>query len=119
MKILLVSKKEFKKELGIIRHNLKNHKGIFQTTDIGKVPTGINKENIILDKDIKLIEEIDGILICNFEKTKFDKYFIIIMSIAYYLNKKIYLLYDLSNKYIDKLNCFQATSLNGDLKKIM
>lgn len=123
MKILLACQKEFLKELGVVRHNLKKHTGIFQTTDVGKFPKGVNVDKIILDKDILLLKDVDSLLVCNFKKGKEEnnigEYLLILMSIAYSLGKKIYLLYDVPYKYIEKIKCLEITSLNGDLKKIM
>jgi hypothetical protein len=123
MKILIFSSKEFFEKLGNIRFNLKKHTGIFQTTDIGKINKGINKDKIILDKDIILLKEVDALLICNFKKGREENhigpYSLIIMSIAYALGKKIYLLYDIPNKYVDTINSLEIESLKGDLKKIM
>lgn len=123
MKILIISEKKFFKELGNIRFNLKKHTGVFQTTEIGKIPTGLNKQKIILDKDIKLLKECDALLVCNFKKGKeenhIDQYSLVIISIAYSLQKKIYLLYDIPYKYVETLNSLEIESLKGDLKKIM
>lgn len=123
MKILIFSEKEFFKKLGPIRHNLTKHTGIFQTTEIGKINTGLCKEKIILDKDIQLLKEVDAILICNFKKGREEGHIgpnsLIILSIAYSLGKKIYLLYDLPNKYVEILKSLEVLTLNGDLKKIM
>lgn len=120
MKILLACEKEFLKELGVVRHNLKKHTGIFQTTDVGKFPKGVNVDKIILDKDILLLKEVDSLLVCNFKREEnIDSYSLILMSIAYSIGKKIYLLYDVPYKYIEKIKCLEITSLNGDLKKIM
>lgn len=123
MKILIFSEKEFYKKLGPIRHSLTKHTGIFQTTEIGKINKGLNREKIILDKDISLLKEVDGILICNFKKGKEENHVgansLLIMGIAYSLGKKIYLLYDIPNKYVETLNSLDVTPIKGDLKKIM
>jgi hypothetical protein len=123
MKILIFSEKEFFKKLGPIRHNLKKHTGIFQTTEIGKINNGLFKEKIIFDKDIQLLKEFDAFLRCNFKKGKEENHIgansLMILSIAYSLKKKIYLLYDLPNKYVDILKSLEVLTINGDLKKIM
>jgi hypothetical protein len=123
MKILLVSDKTFYKEQALIRFNLKKHTGIFQTTDIGKTHKGINTAKIFIDKDILLLKESDAILICNFKKGKQEnhigEYSLMIATLAYFLQKKIYLLYDMpSNKYKEQLMMLEAISLNGNLNKI-
>ena len=123
MKILIFSEKEFFKKLGPIRHSLTNHTGIFQTTEIGRINKGLCKEKIILDKDIQLIKEVDALLVCNFKKGKEENHVgansLIITSIAYSLGKKIYLLYDIPNKYVETLKSLEVNPLKGDLKKIM
>jgi len=123
MKILLISDKAFHKELALIRFNLKKHTGVFQTTDIGKTQTGVNRQKIILDKDIILLKECDAVLVCNFKKGKkenhISEYSLMIMGISYLLQKKIYLLYDMpSNKYKDEMNALEAIPLHGNLNKI-
>lgn len=124
MKILIVAQPEFFKKLGNIKHNLKQHKGVFQTTEIGKVKKGINKEKIMLDKDIQLLKECESLLICNFKTTQENEnqitsYFLLLMGIAYAFEKNIYLLYDAPNKYVDIINRLEIKSLAGNLKKIM
>lgn len=123
MKLLLISGKQFHEKLPLIRFNIKNHTAILPTTDLGKVSNYINKKNSFFKKDIEILKTVDAVLICNFKKGKQENYVgaysLMIMSIAYFLEKKIYLLYDVpSNKYKEEILSLDVISLKGDLKKI-
>ena len=73
MNILLISQKEFFKELPIIRFNIKNHITFLQTMELGKTYNYINKNKLFLDKDIELIKQVDALLVCNLKKGKEEK----------------------------------------------
>lgn len=123
MNILLISQKEFFKELPIIRFNIKNHTTFLQTMELGKTYNYINKNKLFLDKDIELIKKVDAILVCNLKKGKEENqigsYCLMLMAIAYSYNKKIYLLYNLpKTKYKEELQALEPICLEGELKNI-
>jgi hypothetical protein len=124
MKIFIVASKKYSDQLPTIKFNLqkRKHSVILPTFDLGKT-TVTNQKKIFLEKDFKKIEECNAILVCNFEKNTINNYIgtttIVYMGIAYYLNKKIYLLYDLPNtNNLEEVFSFSPICLKGDLTKI-
>lgn len=123
MNILIISQKEFFKELPIIRFNIKNHTTFLQTMELGKTYNYINKNKMFLDKDIELIKQVDALLVCNFKKGKEENhigpYCLMLMAIAHSYEKKIYLLYDLpKTKFKEELDALEPICLLGDLKNL-
>ncbi len=123
MKILLISGKKFHEKLPLIRFNIKNHTAILPTSEIGKVSNYLNKRKLYFEKDIALLKEVDGLLVCNFKKGKQENYIgaysLMIMSLSFFLEKKIYLLYDIpKNKYREEIESLNVISLKGDLKNL-
>lgn len=72
----------------------------------------------------KKIEESDALLVCNFPKKGIDGYLgtsvLMEIGLAYHLNKKIYLMFDVDKTqgYALEIAIIQPTILNGDLNKI-
>ncbi len=123
MKIFLISSKEFSNKLPTIKFNLQKekHEVSLPTFDIGKTNEK-NIKQIYMKKDLQKIEACQGILVCNFKK-KIEKYIgpttLVYMGVAFYLNKKIYLLYDLPDtSNLEEIKSFSPTCLLGDIKKI-
>jgi hypothetical protein len=123
MNILIISQKDFFKELPIIRFNIKNHTTFLQTMELGKTYNYINKNKLFLDKDIDLIKQVDALLVCNFKKGKEENhvstYCLILMAIAHSYEKKIYLLYNLPKKnFKEELESLEPICLLGDIKNL-
>ena len=124
MKILLLSKKENIPKLPNIKFNIKKHEVLLPTFQLGKISKYNNQKKEFIDKDIELIKKVDSILICNFDKGKQKNYIgsslLMFISIAYVLNKKIYLLYDFpTSKSKEELKSLNLIPLNGNLKNIL
>ncbi|MDD3178499.1 MAG: hypothetical protein PHR26_03185 [Candidatus ainarchaeum sp.] len=124
MNIFLISDEKFKNKLPLIRFNINKHTTFLPTFQLGKIEKGRNIKKMFLDKDINILEKCDAILICNFDKGKsknnIDYYSLMICSIAYYLNKKIYLLYNLPiSKNKKEIQAFDPICLDGNLKGII
>jgi hypothetical protein len=124
MKIFIMSSKNFSEKLPTIKFNLQKRKQtvFLPTFDVGKTSEP-NPRKLFLQKDFKKIEDCDALLVCNFTKKGIDNYVgasaIAYMAIAYYLNKQIYLLYDLPNtNNIEEVFSFSPICLSGDLTKI-
>lgn len=124
MKIFIVSSKEFSEKLPTIKFNLqkRKHDILLPTFDLGK--TNItNQKTLFLEKDFKKIKECDALLVCNFKKNSIENYIgtttIIYMGVARYLNKQIYLLYDLPNtNNLEEIFSLSPICLKGDVTKI-
>jgi hypothetical protein len=123
MEIMLISEKSFFEKLPNIKFNIKKHRVNLPTFDIGKISKYENKKKYVLDKDIEILKKSDSLLVCNFDKslTKnyIDSYSLILMGIAYFLNKKIYLLFDFPNtKNSEEIKGLEVISLKGNLKEL-
>jgi hypothetical protein len=125
MNIFIISSKEFEDKLPTIMFNLHKlkHTVNLPTFQLGKTSAFINQKTEFLKKDIKLLEKSDSILCCNFKKKNIDNYIgntmIMYIAIAFYLNKKIYILYDIPNTdNKDEIKAIEPICLNADLKKI-
>ena len=124
MNIFLISEKNNMEKLPLIRFNLKKHTAILPTFELGRVNTGINQKKMFLDKDIMILQTCDAILLCNFDKGKsknyIDSYSLMLCSIAYFLKKKIYLLYNLPlSKNREEIKAFETFCIDGNLKWII
>ena len=82
-------------------------------------------ENNIMMSFFKKIEKSDALLICNYEKNGIKGYLgtsvLMEIGLAYYLDKKIYLLNDIdtSQGYALEIAIIKPTIVNGDLAKLL
>jgi hypothetical protein len=123
--IFLISDKEFEEQLPIIKFNLHklNKDVILPTFQLGKISKYVNKNKEILHKDFKLLERSDSILLCNFKNknivNNISSKLLMYASVAFYLNKKIYILYGLpKKKNLEEITNLEPTCLEGNLKNL-
>ncbi|MFH0905858.1 MAG: hypothetical protein V1824_00805 [archaeon] len=125
MKIFIASSRKFFSKLTTIKFNLDKagHETILPSFELGKVSAYANRKQLFLKKDLLLLEKADAILVCNFKNGKLESYIgetcLIYLAIAFYLQKKVYLLYNLpESKNKEELIGINPICLNGDLKKL-
>ena len=84
----------------------------------------VSKENDVITSFFKKIEQGDALVVCNLNKNNINGYLgpnvLMEIGVAYYLNKKIYLLneVDRSQSCAVETAIIDAIILNGDLDKI-
>ncbi|HRT02856.1 MAG TPA: hypothetical protein P5513_02835 [Candidatus Diapherotrites archaeon] len=123
MKILLISNIKFLDKLPTIKFNIKKHNAVLPTFQLGKISKYLNKKSIFLKKDMDLLKECDALLVANFKNGRINNYIgpscLMLMGVAYSLDKKIYLLYDIPNsKYKEEILALEPICLKGDLKNL-
>jgi hypothetical protein len=125
MKFFIISSKDFQDKLPTIKFNLQKLKHIvaLPTFELGRIPNYINKKEEFLKKDINKIKDCQAILVCNFSKKNIENYIgstlLIYMAVAFCLDKKIFILYDIPNsENKEEIIGLNPICLEGDLKKI-
>lgn len=89
-----------------------------------KNPKDYPRKRYLMNRHFKEIEKGDAVLIANFDKGEMKKYIggnvLMEITIAYYLKKKIILLYDIDQKsaILEEIYGVDPLILNGDLNKI-
>lgn len=87
-------------------------------------PKDYDRKRYLMNTHFKEIKKGDAVLIANFDKDKNKKYIggnvLMEITIAYYLKKKIFLLFDIDpeSAILEEIYGVDPTILNGDLKKI-
>lgn len=86
--------------------------------------TNPNRKKYLIDSHFEKIKKADAILIINNQKHNIDGYIganvLMEITVAYFLNKEIYILHNISNKLscFDEVMAMAPIFINNDLKKI-
>lgn len=137
MKITIAGSVTFAKEQLNIKNELEKNGHLVLTSD--DLEEYVNKPNIKLsfDEELKLskeydilrkfytkIKEGDALLVCNYDKNDIQGYLgtsvLIEIGLAYYLNKKVFILndIDMNQGYAMEVSIMEPIILNEDLSKI-
>ena len=122
---------DIKNKLEEMGHEVQVSDDIFDYANSPKLKLSFEKElELSLKHDIlktfyKKIADSDALFVCNLNKNNIDGYLgtsmLMEIALAYYLNKKIYLLndFDKNQGYALEVSIINPVVLNGDFKKII
>ncbi len=83
-----------------------------------------HKKTALIREHFKEIERADAVLVCNYEKNNAENYIggnvLMEMTIAFYLNKPIYLLNDIpqNSAFMEEIVAVGATPLKGNINNL-